>query len=126
MSEMLPGLFQASAASEAPKELIPWMGALLGLVIIGGIVVYLARRAISSGNGSAARAYLARAWAASLEPIWAEPLKTMTTIAAARLAPLLRLTSNPRKGAVKTPLPRLGTAPAHAASDFTLKGDTYE
>jgi glycosyltransferase involved in cell wall biosynthesis len=87
---------------------------------------YLARRAISSGNGSAARAYLARAWAASLEPIWAEPLKTMTTIAAARLAPLLRLTSNPRKGAVKTPMPRLGTAPAHAASDFTLKGDTYE
>lgn len=44
---------------------------------------YLARRAVSGGDGKKAAAYLRAANQSSLEPIWAEPLKTLSTYAAA-------------------------------------------
>ncbi|SLN67910.1 putative glycosyltransferase EpsJ [Pseudoruegeria aquimaris] len=44
---------------------------------------YLARRAVAAGDGRAARHYLRRSLAASLEPVVAEPVKSLTTAAAA-------------------------------------------
>lgn len=46
---------------------------------------YLARRAISAGNGSAARSYLRRAFESSHRPLFEEPKKTMITGVAALL-----------------------------------------
>ena len=44
---------------------------------------YLARRAVSAGDGSRARHYLRAALASSRRPLWAEPVKTLTTLGAA-------------------------------------------
>ncbi|MGH1466396.1 MAG: glycosyltransferase family 2 protein [Cognatishimia sp.] len=44
---------------------------------------YLARRAVSGDEGRSAMAFLARAFAASKEPFWAEPNKSITTGVAA-------------------------------------------
>lgn len=44
---------------------------------------YLARRAVSSGNGTDAMRYMRLSWAQSAEPLWAEPKKTLITWAAA-------------------------------------------
>lgn len=46
---------------------------------------YLARRAISAGNGPAAQAYLRRAMDSSYRPLFEEPVKSGTTLAAAFL-----------------------------------------
>lgn len=51
---------------------------------------YLARRAISGGEGHMAQDYMRRAWAQSAEPLWAEPLKTLTTQGAAWFCALFK------------------------------------
>jgi len=64
---------------------------------------YLARRAISGGDGAQAAAYLRQANACSLEPYRAEPLKSLTTLLATLM--LTRLKINPmtlRKRATQT------------------------
>lgn len=64
---------------------------------------YLARRAISGGDGAQALSYLRDANQSSLEPFWSEPAKTITTHAAAWV--MARLKINPlslRLGATKT------------------------
>ena len=50
---------------------------------------YLARRAISGRDGLNALHYMRRALASSLEPLWAEPAKTLTTSIAAAMGPAL-------------------------------------
>lgn len=44
---------------------------------------YLARRAVTSGNGADAMRYLGAMLKSSARPVWEEPLKTVTTLAAA-------------------------------------------
>lgn len=46
---------------------------------------YLARRAVSAGDGATARALMGRALASSRRPLRDEPVKTLTTLAAAHL-----------------------------------------
>ncbi|MGR3838322.1 MAG: glycosyltransferase family 2 protein [Cognatishimia sp.] len=67
---------------------------------------YLARRAISSGDSAQARDYLARAWAQSKEPLWAEPIKSLVTILAAQIAGLLKLSAAAPKPPTKAPMPK--------------------
>ncbi|WP_370230394.1 glycosyltransferase family 2 protein [Cognatishimia sp.] len=86
---------------------------------------YLARRAISNGDGVAARAYLKRAWASSREPIWAEPIKSSITAAAAQAARFLKIEPPAQKALVKAPVPRLRhRSQPHIHS--IIKGDSYE
>lgn len=86
---------------------------------------YLARRAISNGEGKAARAYLKRAWAESREPLWAEPIKSIVTTLAAQAASLFKIEPLAQKALVKASMPTLrqrSQAPFHPTS----KGDHYE
>ena len=46
---------------------------------------YLARRAVSSNDGDTACDLIARAFAESRAPLYEEPLRSLTTLAAARL-----------------------------------------
>ena len=43
---------------------------------------YLARRAVTSGNGPEGLARIRAAFGASSRPLWEEPVKTLTTVAA--------------------------------------------
>ena len=49
---------------------------------------YLARRAVTAGDGALALAHLRAAFASSWRPAWEEPVKTATTIAATALLAL--------------------------------------
>lgn len=86
---------------------------------------YLARRAISNGDGKAARAYLKRAWASSREPLWAEPIKSSVTTAAAQVARFLAIKPSAQKALVKATAPRVrpGSQPSVHPQP---KGDLYE
>jgi glycosyltransferase involved in cell wall biosynthesis len=86
---------------------------------------YLARRAISNGDGKAARAYLKRAWAQSSEPLRAEPIKTLVTSLAAYAARLIKLDPAAQKALVKAPMPTLGRK-SQVHFYPTHKGDHYE
>jgi len=65
---------------------------------------YLARRAISSGDGETATTYLRSANQLSLEPLRREPVKTLTTLFAAWI--LDRLNFNPLSLRAKAPVSR--------------------
>lgn len=92
---------------------------------------YLARRAISSGNGTEARDYLARAWASSKEPLWAEPIKSAVTVIAAQAANLFKIEppeTEPKaqKAPVKAHMPTLRQRSRTHMPHATTKGDPYE
>lgn len=65
---------------------------------------YLARRAVSGGDGATAMSYLRSAHHLSLEPLWSEPMKTLSTLTAAWV--LDRLNFNPLSLRAKAPVSR--------------------
>ena len=86
---------------------------------------YLARRAISNGDGKTARAYLKRAWSQSYEPLWAEPIKSGVTILAAPVASLFKVSAPAQKALVKANVPTLRQS-SQSPFQPILKGDHYE
>lgn len=89
-------LASAPDASRLFSDLLPWLGLLIAMVVIGGIVLYLIRRSLNRPDGAAAEPFTLE----DLRRMRAQGQMTDDEFEKARAAMIGRLTERGNDGAV--------------------------